>query len=153
MLSIRFSAVWITGCRPCGAERQLGSEKRTRSTYLVEVAAQVEQQRLRKLAAVDGVVLTEVLAGDGGRVDVQSHLPVVSTSLEDVAAERDKVVERGQHFIKEVDSVGLEELVCELEDGPHVGRDGAKLEGQAVHKLVHVVQEVYQQQSAPAPRA
>ena len=44
--------------------------------------------------------------------------------------------------VKEVDSVRLEELVGELEHRPHVRRDCAKLERQAVDKLVHVVQEV-----------
>ena len=71
-----------------------------RCKYLVNVATEVQEQRLGELAAVDGIVLTEVFARDRGCVDVQSHLPVVSARFEDIAAKRDKVVQRRQHLYK-----------------------------------------------------
>ena len=67
-------------------------------TYIVDSATKVEQHGLGELAAVDGVVLAELLARDRSLVDVEDHLAVVGARLEHVSAERDKVVERRQHL-------------------------------------------------------
>lgn len=104
-----------------------------------------------------------MVAGDGGLVDVEHHLPVVGASLEHLRAERHEVVERGQHLykyhisvtcptatqarpltIEEINSIRLEELVRELEHRPHVGRDAAELVLERVHEIVHVVEQVEQ---------
>ena len=45
--------------------------------------------------------------------------------------------------VHKVNGIRLEERIRQLEHGPHVGRDGRKLERQIVHQLVHVVEQIY----------
>lgn len=44
--------------------------------------------------------------------------------------------------VQKVDGIGFEESVRQLKHGPHVWRDGSKLERQAIHQLVHVVEQI-----------
>lgn len=44
--------------------------------------------------------------------------------------------------LEEIHSIRLEQVIRQLENGPQVRRDRAQLERQAVHQLVHVVEQV-----------
>jgi hypothetical protein len=85
-------------------------------------------------------------------VDGEQHALVVRARFDNVALIGDENISaicigqrsertRDKRTIEEIRRIQLEEVVCELEDGPHVRRERAQLERQAVHHVVHVVKE------------
>lgn len=71
---------------------------RYKDTYLVDTSSKVEQNGFSKFASVNAVVLAKVFVRDTRRVDVDEHLLVVRALLDDGTTERDKVVQRREHF-------------------------------------------------------
>jgi hypothetical protein len=69
-----------------------------RGTYVVDAAAEVKQDGLGELAPIDSVVLSQLLARDRRRADVEQYALVLGARLDHVASVRDKVVERREHL-------------------------------------------------------
>jgi hypothetical protein len=69
-----------------------------RVTYIVDAASEVEQDGFSQLAPIDTVVLAELAVREGSRVDIHSHLLVIRAGLDHFTAERDKVVQGGEHL-------------------------------------------------------
>lgn len=132
-----------------------------KDTHVINTSSEVQENRLGKLGSIDLVILAEVLDGERGGIDINEHPLVVVVCLDGFRTVRDEIVQGGQHLCKspalalptdelkrvctfeEIDSISLEGSVGELEDTPHRGSDGTRVEGQTISQLVDVVEKVY----------
>lgn len=117
--------------------------------------SQVEEECLDQLARIHAVVLSEVMRGHRGLVNVDDHFAVVWAGKEDLLSVAHKVVEGWKHLcdrirvypvrvrnewtFKEVYDIVLEKLVDLLEYGPHFGRNDLGVERKTVHQIQRVV--------------
>jgi hypothetical protein len=83
--------------RKC-AYNELGIGVEGGGTYIVNVPAEVEQDRFRQFATVDPVVLVQLVVRKSSRVDVHKQLLVIWARLDRFTSERDKVVQGGEHL-------------------------------------------------------
>jgi len=74
------------------------SNGRKEGTHVVNAAAQVEEHGLGEFASIHTIVLAQLLAAHRSGVDVEQHLLVLGTRLDDVAAVGDEVVKGGKHL-------------------------------------------------------